>query len=366
MKRKRLKSLPKIPRPHVPRRLKRRSREERVAEAISSIPRITNETVAEHREKVLGSARKYIYPLEHSKHRIIVISVTLLVIAVVVFFSYCGLALYKFQSTSSFLYRVTQVVPFPVAKAGSSYVAYENYLFELRRYIHYYQTQQRVDFSGKAGKQQLDAYKPQALEQVVDATYVKQLADQYHVSVSNREVSDELDLLRVQNQLNANSSEIADVAHEFFGWSISDLKRELKQELLAQKVASKLDTSTHNRAETALSRLHGGADFGQLAAEVSDDATTKGNGGQYADTAITVSSTTVPPQVVQALAHMQVGQVSGIIDTGNTLEIVKLLANNGGKYQAAHISFRLQSIDTYLAPLKKQHPPHVYISVKLP
>ena len=59
----------------------------------SNVPRITNETVAAHREEVLSSARKYIYPLQHSKHRIVRISLSLLATALVVFFVYCGLAL---------------------------------------------------------------------------------------------------------------------------------------------------------------------------------------------------------------------------------------------------------------------------------
>src|ERR1035438_8088201 len=69
-----------------------------------SVPRITNETVATHREDVLKSARKYIYPLQHSKNRIIIITSTIIIVFIVAFFSYCTLALYKFQSYSTFLY----------------------------------------------------------------------------------------------------------------------------------------------------------------------------------------------------------------------------------------------------------------------
>ncbi len=34
-----------------------------------TMPRITTETIAAHREEVIGKARKYIYPLQHSKNR---------------------------------------------------------------------------------------------------------------------------------------------------------------------------------------------------------------------------------------------------------------------------------------------------------
>src|SRR5258708_7164047 len=86
-----------------------------VVPASELAPRITTETIAAHREEVIGSARKYIYPLQHSKHKIIIITTSLLIGGIVGFFGYCTVALYKFQSTSGFLYRVSQVVPFPVA-----------------------------------------------------------------------------------------------------------------------------------------------------------------------------------------------------------------------------------------------------------
>jgi len=348
--------------PPVPKRFQKVKGEERIQEAFENIPRITNETVAEHREDVLSSARKYKYPLAHSKHRIVVISTTLLIAAVIAFFIYCGLSLYKFQSSSAFMYRVTQVIPFPVAKAGKAYVAYENYLFELRRYEHYYQTQQRVDFGSKSGQDQLASYKPKALHEVIQNAYVKQLAAQNHVSVSGAELNGAMDALRAQNH--SGDQELASVTNKFFGWSLSDLEREIKQELLAQKVAAKLDTATQARAASVLKQLQSGADFGAMAAQNSDDTATKGNGGQYADTAITLASTDVPLQVVEALQRLQVGQISGVIQAGNTLEIVKLLANDNGQMKAAHISFNLTSIDTYVAAYQKTHPVHTYITVK--
>lgn len=346
--------------PPVPKRFKRVRGEERIQEAFENIPRITNETVAEHREDVLRGARKYKYPLAHSKHRIVIISTALIAIAIVGFFIYSTLALYKFQSSSGFVYRVTQVVPFPVAKAGNSFVSYENYLFELRRYEHYYQSQQQVDFSSQSGKDQLNSYKPKALDEVLQAAYVKQLAAQNHVTVTDADLNVELASLQAQNQ--SSPQELADVTSKFFGWSIDDLKRELTQELLAQKVAAKLDTATQTRAAGVLAQLKGGADFATLAAQDSD-ASDKTNGGQYADGAITAASTDVPPAVVRQLQTMQVGQVSSVIEAGNTLEIVKLLANNNGKLQAAHISFNITPIGIYVSQYEKSHPSHTYIKV---
>lgn len=353
---------PKIPKP-IKRTIRRRqAAERRTAEALADVPRITNETVAEHREEVLSSARKYIYPLQHSRRRVVTVSATLLVAAVVIFFSYCALALYRFQSTSGFIYDVSRVLPFPVAKVGSSWVGYENYLFELRRDLHYYQTQAKINFADPKNKAALANYKQQALQRVINDAYVKQLAAAHGVKVSGQEVNDEVALLQQQNRLGSNPQALRTVLSEYWGWNINDFKRELSQQLLSEKVVSKLDTATWSRADQALKQLQSGADFGQLAGQISDDATTKGNGGQYSGL-VAQSDPNVPPQVTAELFKLKPGQTSGIINTGYSLEIVKVIDQQGDKVHAAHIQFNFGDISTYIKPLQKKNPPHAFIKV---
>ncbi|MDB5168676.1 MAG: Peptidylprolyl isomerase [Candidatus Saccharibacteria bacterium] len=363
---KKLKKLKKPKVPEVPRVLKAalrrgKSTEEKVTEALANVPRITNETVTEHREEVLSSARKYIYPLQHSKHRIVRISIGLFIGVLIVFFAYCGIALYKLQSNSTFLYGVTKVIPFPVAKTGNRWVSYESYLFELRRNLHYYQTQQATNFADKKNKSQLQGLKQLALQQVVDDAYVKQLAAQSHVSVTDREVDNEVALVRSQNRLGSSDRVFKDVLNEFWGWSVDDFKRELKQQLLAQKVVAKLDTATVARADSALAQLNGGADFATLAAQVSDSPT-KANGGQF-PAPIGESDRNVAPQITSQLFRLKPGEFSGVINTGFTLEIVKVGSVNGNKVTASDIQFVFKDIKTYSGPLAKKQPVHRYIKV---
>ncbi|HSX16626.1 MAG TPA: peptidylprolyl isomerase [Patescibacteria group bacterium] len=332
--------------------------EKSLEEAIHNLPRITNETVAEHREEVLSSARKYIYPLQHSVHRIVLISASIFVVLVVAFFVSCVLALYKFNSSSTFMYRVTQVIPFPIAKAGSHWVSYENYLFELRHYIHYYQTQQKIDFTSTAGKQQLDAFRKVAMQTVVNQAYIKQLADEHKVSVSDKELNDEITLLRGQNRLGSSNEVFEDVLREFWGWSLDDFKRELKSQMLAQKVVSVLDADTHSRAQNVLTQLNNGGDFAALAKQFSEDTSTKDAGGAYGF-AIDKNNRDLSPQVVDALFKLQPGQYSGVIETPQGLEIVKEREVDGNTVRASHIFFQFKSITTYLDPLEqKQKPTH--------
>lgn len=339
-----------------------RAAEERMTDALGSVPRITNDNLTEHREEVLGSARKYIYPLQQSKHRIVRVSLGLFLAALIIFFAYCGLALYKFQSTSGFIYDVTRVIPFPVAKAGKTWVSYESYLFELRRNMHYYHTQQQTDFSSKDGKTQLARLRQQAIDQVVTNAYVKQLASTNKVSVSAREVDNEVELVRSQNRLGSSDRVFHDVLNQFWGWNEDDFRRELKQQLLQQNVVAKLDSATSDRAKAALAQLQGGADFAALAGQVSDDVATKGNGGQYPNP-ITPTSRDIAPQVTAELFKLKAGEVSGIIDTHYTQEIVKVIDTSSNSLHAAHIQFTYRDINTYLKPLQDKQKTRHFVKV---
>ncbi|HEX4774327.1 MAG TPA: peptidylprolyl isomerase [Candidatus Saccharimonadales bacterium] len=336
--------------------------EEKVSDALSNVPRITNETVGEHREEVLSSARKYIYPLQHSKHSVVKISLSLFAAVVIAFFAVTGLELYKFQATNGFFYDVSRVIPFPIAKAGGSWVSYESYLFELRRNMHYYQTQQQATFKGKDGRAQLSHLKQEAMAAAIQDAYVKQLATKNGVSASDQDVNNEIAVLRSENRLGSSQQSLESTLSNYFGWNLGDLQRKVKQELLAQAVVAKLDTATNTRAQNALDQLQKGADFGQLAGQVSDDLSTKGSGGQY-PFAVALSNSNIPPAITAEAFKLQPGQVSGIINTGFTLEIIKLIDLSSGSAHVAHLQFTLRPITDFTVPIQKAHPSHNYIKV---
>lgn len=332
-----------------------------------NVPRITNETIAEHREDVLSGARKYIYPLAHSKHRIIVITTGIIVTTIVAFLIYCGLALYKFYQYNSFLYRVTQVVPFPIAREGGRFIDYENYLFELRHYVHYYENQLQRNFSG-ADKTQLLQFRKQALDNTLNTAYIRELAEERGVSVSNREVDDRINQVRSQNRLGSNDRVFEDVLRDYWGWSLSDFKRSLKQQVLTEKVTAKLDTAASQKAAKVLARLKAGASFTKLAKRYSEDSRTRSNGGEF-PRAITKSDPNVPPQVVDALFNLKKGHYSDVIiaspvlaSSGPTLEIVQLIRDEGRAVFGRHISFQLKDINSYIKDLRAKQPPSLYVN----
>jgi parvulin-like peptidyl-prolyl isomerase len=324
-------------------------------------PRVTNETVIQHREEVLSGARKYIYPLSHSRHKIVMLTVSIAVVALIAFMSYTMVSLYKVQATSAFIYQVTKVVPLPIARIGGTFVSYENYLFELRHYIHYFENQQDINFSTEQGKAQLTEQRKKTLENVVNLAYIKKIAQQKDIKVSGKEIDDRIDLLKKQNKL-GDSKVFEDVLKKFWGWSPEDFRRSIYQDLLKSKVQKFLDVKTQARADQAAAEIKAGGDFGALAKKYSDDTTTKDRGGEFGFL-VSQSDTTVPPQTIDALYKLKEGEVSGIVDLGYGLEIVKNLGSQDGKIRGARIFFAYQDINILLNDYKDKQKAQVFIKI---
>jgi parvulin-like peptidyl-prolyl isomerase len=324
--------------------------------------RITDETIIENREEVLSGARKYIYPLSHSRHKIVIVTVTLVIAVVIGFTTFVTVNLYKLQSTSAFMYQITKVLPLPVARIGGTFVSYENYLFELRHYIHYFETQQGVDFTSEQGKAQLDEQKKKSIENVVNFAYIKKIATEKNITVSGNEIDAQIDLLRNQNKLGNDDQVFEDVLRDFWGWSVGDFRRSIYQELLSNKVLKALDTATQDRAAQALAEINAGAIFADVAKKYSDDLATKDSGGAFGFL-ISRSNGDIPAQTIDALFNLPAGGVSAVIDIGYGLEIIKNLGLQGDEAEAARIFFAFPDISVYLNDYKEQQPAQIFIKV---
>ena len=323
-----------------------------------AIPRITNDTVTKHREEVISGAKKYVYPLQHSRHRIVIISVSILVALTIGFMTYLLLSLYKFQSTSSFTYQVTKVLPLPFAKIGGTFVPYEEYLFDLRHILYYFENQIEVDFESDQGKSQLVEEKKKIRDRVINNAYAQKIAREKGITVSEEEVDQQVQLLNELNLIGNDQQVFEDVLKSFYDWDVNDLRRSIKQQLLTAKVIQALDPSVQERAQKALSEIKSGKDFAQAAAEYSDDESNKANGG---DIGIVDENKAIYLQEYTALQKLQPGEVSEVIVLDSGIAIVKHMGKDGEKIKGARILFKYKDIADYLNDYKAQQPATVYI-----
>lgn len=325
-----------------------------------AIPRITNDTVSKHREEVISGAKKYIYPLQHSRHRIVIISVSLLVALLIGFSTYVLLSLYKFQSTSAFTYQITKVVPLPFAKVGGSFISYEEYLFDIRHVIHYFENQIEVDFESEQGKTQLQEEKKKIRDIIINNAYAVKIAREKDIAVTDEEVSAQIENLKKLGLFGNQQEVFEEVLRANYDWSVDDFRRSIKQQLLNAKVVQALDPAVRQEADRVLAEIQAGKDFSAAAKESSDDIGTKESGGNLG---VVDDNKAYLPQEYEALTKLQPGEVSGVIVLDNGLAIVKHLGLEGGKIKAAHIVFKYKDLAEYLNDYKAKEPATVYIKL---
>ena len=300
----------------------------------SAVERVTTETVAKHRQEVLTGARRFIYPLQQSKHKIAIISAGIVAAVLLLFLALSWHLLYQRQSIGDFAYRMSQIIPFPIARVNGAFVRYEEYLFELRQNVHYLENQENVDFSTDEDQIQLAGYKKQALDKVIDAAVIRQLAKERGVTVSDAEVDNQVELIRSSGGISDASQTLEGTLDEFYGWDLSDLKRVIRAQLLKQKLVPLFDTSAKSRGQTVLEDIKSGADFSRAAARHSDDEFTKGDGGRLGY--IFRSNTEIPPQIIEAAFLLEEGQVADeLVETLFGYHIVKTIDRR--KIGRAHV-----------------------------
>ena len=344
-------------------RLVNKLRKKKQTPIVSAQPtsmRITNETVAEHRERILAGGRKFKYPLQTPKHRIVLMTVLIVVATVIAFFGFFTWSLYGAQNTSQFMLRFTQVLPYPVASVDGQQVRYSNYLLELRSALHYLSTKENISFSSDDGKRQLEYQKRLALNKAIENAYISKLAKEKNISVSSDEVNTFVQQEIDNNQLGVSEQVFKQVIRDYYDWSFDEYKASIKQQLLRKKVVVALDSAGHERAESALQDVLNGKDFAEEAKAISDDPTAQSSGG---DVGAISTSASDPNGLIATAEAMTPGQVSKVIEGVDGFYIVKLISKNANTIHFAKIYIAYTAFDKKLAALKKDGGVKEYINV---
>lgn len=323
--------------------------------------RITNETVAEHRERVLAGGRKFKYPLQYTKHRVLFISILISVLAVVIFVAFFAYQLYPGQAYDKFTYELTRVIPVPVAKVDNDWVRYSDYLSGLRSSVHYLTTKEAFNFNSADGKRVLDYQKRLALDKAIKDTYVAKLAATNHITISNKEVDDFVQQQIQSNNLGVSQDVYKQVINDYYDWTFDEYKASVQKQLLDKKVNAALDTTSKNTATQVAQQLAAGADFATLAKQYSEDPLSKVQGG---DVGFVSKSSEDPNRLVTAASALQINQSSGVIEGSDGFYIVKLLEKNpSGDVHFAKIFIAYKVVNQGLATLKQQGKVQEFIKV---
>jgi parvulin-like peptidyl-prolyl isomerase len=323
--------------------------------------RITNDTVEEHREKILADGRKFKYPFQYAKHKIIINTIIVVIITILAFGGWLWYMLYQKQATGDFFYGATKVLSLPVANVDGHSVSYADYLRRARSAIFYKEHQEKVDFSTQDGQRELDYLKRVELDRVERVAYAAKIAKSQNITVSDKEVDTEID-----NNLKASNGESmarADyenyVLKRYFGWTMDDYRIELHNQLLERKVSFVVDKKALKKVNDIKARLKAGDDFATVAREMSDDDTTREIGGGIS----AQTGDADPNELIAIVRGLGKNAISDVIQGVDGYYIVKLESKTDDATKYLMIKVALKQFSDDFNKLRKADKIKEYIKV---
>jgi hypothetical protein len=323
--------------------------------------RITNETVAEHRERILAGGRRFKYPIQYARHRLVFNTIIVTVAALLLLTLLGWWQLYPMQNTGTFFYRVTRVLPLPVASVDGALVRYGDYLMYYRSSAHYLQQSEQINLDTEEGKRQLDYIKRKSMDTVIADTYAAKLADELGISVTDEEVDQVISDDR--NTANGRiSQETYDAsALSILGWSAEEYRQDARNKLVRQKVSYEIDSQAKQQAEKAQQLLKTESNLTKVAEKL---------GGKDA-AAVTVGASGMVPRTNRdgglsvAAAGLEKGKISDAVKTttGDGYYFVKLLEKTGTQVSYEYIKIPLTEFTHQLTTLRNDGKIQEFISI---
>lgn len=210
------------------------------------------EKILERREEVLKSGRKFKYPLQYSKHKLVIITIIVAIVALIGSIIAGYFMLYKAQNTSDVVYRLTKVIPLPVAKIDGENVRYSDYLMVYKSSVRPIEQQTGSPFNeGEDSESRRNYYKRSALSEAEKYTYAEKLARENNITVTEDEINDSFNEHRKVGGTELSNESFLRIIKDNFGLSEDEYRYLLKLSLLKKNVSVAIDTT----AKTTISEI---------------------------------------------------------------------------------------------------------------
>ena len=307
------------------------------------------EKLEERREEVLSKGRKFKYPMQFAKHRMVFITIAIAFIALIIAGVLGWTALYKTQSTGDLLYRLTTIIPVPVASIDGENVRYSDYLMIYRSSITPVE-QQNGTFSNKESDSETfrNFYKRTALTQAEDYTYALKLDKQLGLTITDEQINKEFDEHRNFGGTERSRESFLKVVKESFGLTEREYRRMLYLSLVKVEVSKKIDTVATETAYKAHERVLAGDDFQKVAEEL---------GIEYSATGELADVKNVDGGRSTKAYNMEPGQISDVFvsENGDCYYIIKLLEKNDTQVNYVSLSIPFTEFDNRLKVVREEN-----------
>lgn len=317
---------------------KMKSRKKHEAKKMPS--RITNDTVAEHRERVLAGGRKHKYPIQYTKHRLVWNAIFIGIAALIAALVLVWAQLYVWRDTGDIAYRITRTIPLPVASVDGTWVRYSDYLM-----IH----RSNMAVLAKRGQQHAEdkvAFQRQrSMEVAIENVYAEKLARERSIAISDERVMGLIEQQRKERSLSENA--YATAVKDQLGWSLGEARQALRANLLRREVAFAVDEAALRLSEGIATELKAGK-------KLSEIAQARGQAVQYVPR-VSVAKNNADGGLTAEAAKLKAGETSGIVKTvsGDAYHFISVEENTDQAVTYGYIRVPLTEFKRQLEELKK-------------
>lgn len=325
--------------------------------------RITNETVAEHRERILAGGRKFKYPIQYARHRLVVNTIIIVVVSLVGFMGITWWQLYHEQTSNTFFYRITTLIPLPVASVDGAQVRYSDYLMGYRSSEYYLRQYDQIDPTTESGKRQLEYVKRKTMDNAILDAYAARIAAERKITVTTQEVDDIIERDK-KTQNGTVSQEAYDAsAMRYLNWSRDEYRRDAEKRLLVQKVSFAVDTGADSIQQQVAKLLAEHRE--ESLQDVIDKLGIKGDTAPRYGVSGLVGVMGSTGNIALEASKLPKGQMSGVIRSsiGDGYYFVRILEKNDNQVSYEFIQVPLTQLKKDVEKLRHDNKIKEYINV---
>lgn len=226
------------------------------AKSGSTLVRVTNKTLETERKEVLSNGRKFKYPVQYSKHKLVINTLIIVAILGLAGLGFVIFRLYAQQDTGSFIYRISKFLPFSVAKIDGENVRYSDYLMEYRANMTLTDVKSgalEIDSDFKARSKR---FKNSAMENSLKNAYALKIARENKIEVSKDEIEGVISQHKKAQNLELTDEQFYRSILSNYGLSPSEYRRMFVElPLYRSKVSAFLDDEAGEIRDEAMDFL---------------------------------------------------------------------------------------------------------------
>ena len=310
---------------------------------------ITQQNIEESRDEILSKGKKFRYPFQYSKHRLVIITILISIVAVVLFGLFGWFQLYKAQTTSDVMFRFAKV-------------NYSDYLMLYRSSVKSIERQQGKMDDSEDSKRMKEYYKRQALSDAENSSYAMAKLEELGQKVTDEEIDAVIRDHKIIDGEERSDAAFEGIIRDNFGLNMGEYRRMISLSLAKKKYSEIIDTRAIALAEDIEKTLKTEKDWSKINQKYKEnDIFSFESLSEMVD-----SNNLDSGRAAMATSLAKVGDVSGRFTSksGDGFYFVRLTAREEKKVKYDSIWVRFTKLDEVLDKIRAEDKVEEYIELK--